>query len=81
MNEHPSPAPISVSDTKSVSDFAQQAERPPRNFLVELLIDFGSFLREEKKWWLIPILVALVVIAAMAILLNSPAAPFIYPLF
>ncbi len=74
-------APPSGTDEQSAARFAEQAGEKPSNFLVELLVDFGRFLREEKKWWLIPILVALVLIGALAMLLNSPAAPFIYPLF
>lgn len=63
------------------ADFAAQSEAPTRNVVVELAADFVQFLREEKKWWLIPIIVSLGLIALVALLLNSPAAPFIYPAF
>jgi hypothetical protein len=46
-----------------------------------LLRDFVRFLGENKKWWLIPILLVLGLLALFAALLSSPAAPFIYPLF
>lgn len=62
-------------------EFARQAEAPSRNVLVELGVEFLDFLVEEKKWWLIPIIVSLALIATVALLLHSPAAPFIYPLF
>lgn len=62
-------------------DFARQASAPSRHPIVELASDFVQFLKEEKKWWLIPILLSLGLIAIVALLLQSPAAPFIYPLF
>jgi hypothetical protein len=68
-------------DPAAADEFARQAEAPTRNFLVELGSEFLTFLREEKKWWLIPIIVSLGLIALLALLLHSPAAPFIYPLF
>lgn len=74
--ESPEPAAPVAPD-----DFARQAEAPTRNFLVELGSEFLQFLKEEKKWWLIPIIVSLALIALLALLLHSPAAPFIYPLF
>ena len=42
-----------------------------------------DLLRHNKKWWLLPILIALLVLGALiAIAVVSPgAAPFIYSLF
>lgn len=74
-DDHAAPEPVEPAD------FASQAEAPTGNFLVELGAEFVQFLKEEKKWWLIPIIVSLGLIALVALLLHSPAAPFIYPLF
>ena len=42
---------------------------------------FG-FLRREKKWWLIPIVIVLVLLAGLIIFAQSSAiAPFLYPFF
>lgn len=42
---------------------------------------FG-FLRREKKWWLIPLVVVLVMLAGLIIFAQSSAiAPFLYPFF
>jgi hypothetical protein len=71
----------SSASSTTEQDFAAQAEAPSRNFVVELFVEFLNFLVEEKKWWLIPIIVCLVLIAVIALLLHSPAAPFIYPMF
>lgn len=70
-----------AGDAARGDEFAAQAQAPSRNFLVELASEFWQFLKEEKKWWLIPIIVSLGLIALVALLLHSPAAPFIYPLF
>lgn len=59
------------------ASFAQQAEEPSPGLAREFL----QFLAENKKWWLIPILIAGGLIAAMVALSSSPVAPFIYPLF
>lgn len=55
----------------------ERANQEPQAGIVK---EFVAFLRENKKFWLIPLLLALLAIGA--ILLSSPAAaPFIYTLF
>lgn len=46
-----------------------------------IIREFWQFLRESKKWWLLPILLVLMALVALVMLAASPAAPFIYPLF
>ncbi|HMJ88696.1 MAG TPA: DUF5989 family protein [Candidatus Acidoferrum sp.] len=47
-----------------------------------VLKEFLCFIRQEKKWWLIPIVVILFALGALLILgAGSPLAPFIYSLF
>lgn len=46
-----------------------------------LLREFVDFLKENRKWWLVPILLVLLLVAALAVLGGTAAAPFIYPLF
>jgi len=49
---------------------------------MSVLIAIRSFLLERKKFWLLPILVALVLLGGMVALTNGSAvAPFIYTLF
>jgi hypothetical protein len=45
--------------------------------------EFVAYLRENKKWWLIPIVVMVVVFGLLFVLvaLNPALAPFIYTLF
>jgi hypothetical protein len=59
------------------ADFAQQAEEPSPGIVREFL----QFLMENKKWWLIPILVAVGLISLLVWLGSGPAAVFIYPIF
>jgi hypothetical protein len=47
-----------------------------------LFRDFLAFIVHEKKWWMIPLIVVLLVVGALIFLASSsPLAPFIYPLF
>jgi hypothetical protein len=47
-----------------------------------VLKDFWEFLRVRKKWWLAPIVVALLLIGVLLVVTESSAlAPFIYALF
>lgn len=46
-----------------------------------LLREFWDFLRYNKKWWLLPILVTLMVLGAFVLLTGTAFAPFIYTLF
>lgn len=58
-------------------DFTEQAGAPQRGFLAEL----WDFLRHNKKWWLTPVIVTLIVVGILVILGSTAAAPFIYTLF
>ena len=46
-----------------------------------LLTQFVAFIVQEKKWWLIPLVVVLLIMGALVLVGSSPVAPFIYPLF
>jgi hypothetical protein len=59
------------------TEFEQQAERGHRTVLGE----FWDFLRENKKLWLAPIVIVLLLLGALIALGGSAAAPFIYTLF
>lgn len=43
--------------------------------------EFFSFLKHNKKWWLLPILIVLGLFGLLAALAGSSVAPFIYTLF
>jgi hypothetical protein len=46
-----------------------------------LLAEFWDFLKHEKKWWLTPIIVVLLLLGVLIFLSGTVAAPFIYPIF
>ncbi len=47
-----------------------------------LVMDLLTLAREEKKWWLFPLLALLLVITGLLLVaaLAGPLAPFFYPL-
>jgi NAD/NADP transhydrogenase beta subunit len=47
-----------------------------------IIKEFLAFLRERKKWWLMPIVLFLLVLGALLVFAQGSAlAPFIYSLF
>jgi len=50
--------------------------------MFELLKEFWLFLKECRKWWLIPILLSLLLLGGFIFFTQGSAiAPFIYTLF
>jgi hypothetical protein len=49
---------------------------------LSIIGEFWDFMKVRKKWWLMPIILALVLIGALIVLTEGSAvAPFIYTLF
>lgn len=46
-----------------------------------LLAEFWDFLKHNKKWWLLPIIVVLLLVGLALIAGGTGLAPFIYTLF
>ena len=63
--------------SREIAAFRRAAESPQPGFFAE----FWQFLRHNKKWWLLPILLVLLGIGVLAALSATPLAPFIYTLF
>ena len=74
MTENQDP---SRSETDTGGDFADQAEQSSPGIIRE----FVDFLRYNKKWWLTPILLVLLLVGTLIVLGGTAAAPFIYTLF
>lgn len=50
--------------------------------MLELIKDLWSFMRDRKKFWLLPILLVLLLLSGLIALASNPTvAPFIYTLF
>ena len=46
-----------------------------------LATEFWGFLKHNKKWWLLPIIIVLLIMGLIVLLSGTAIAPFIYPLF
>ena len=47
-----------------------------------LLSDIWSFMKERKKWWLLPIVIMLILVGILIVVgQSSSLSPFIYALF
>ncbi len=66
-----------MTDQDRVQEFAKQAEQAPTGLLSELV----QWLRHNKKWWLAPLLVILLLVSALVLMSGTAAFPFIYTLF
>jgi len=62
---------------KQKDDFTAQASEERSGLAGE----FVGLLKDNKKWWLAPIIVTIVVLGLLVVLGGSAAAPFIYTLF
>ncbi len=59
-------------------DFAAQAAERDGSGLA---LEFWEFLKDNKKWWLAPIIISVLGLGALVLLGGTAAAPFIYTLF
>ena len=59
-------------------DFARAASTSNRGGLIS---ELWYLIRNNKKWWLIPFLIPLLLLGAIMMLAGTGAAPFIYTLF
>ncbi len=66
----------SESDQKP-SSFETMAEQSEPGILAELY----DFLKHNKKWWLVPILLVMGLFGVLMALAATGAAPFIYTMF
>jgi hypothetical protein len=50
--------------------------------MIDLISDLWAFLKERKKFWLLPIILILLLLGALIVFTQGSAiAPFIYTLF
>lgn len=66
-----------VGDSGQEPDLERLAQGPRPGVVAEFL----DFLRHNKKWWLLPILVVLGLFGLLMAMASTGAAPFIYTLF
>ncbi len=63
---------------KSKQDDVAELAKADRTNLAS---EFWDFLKHNKKWWLLPIIIVVLALGALVFLSGSGAAPFIYTLF
>lgn len=68
---------MAPSDEPGPEAFARRArERAPG-----LVAHVWGLLRRNRKWWLTPIVVVLLLVGLLVVLSATPLGPFLYPLF
>jgi hypothetical protein len=60
---------------KNAFQAASEQHRP------SIMNEFTYFLKTNKKWWLLPILLVIALLAFLAFFSGTGAAPFIYTVF
>ena len=58
-------------------EFLTQAAGTQAGLVSELI----GFLKANKKWWLAPIIISILLLGLLVVLGGTAAAPFIYTLF
>jgi hypothetical protein len=66
-----------MSEPKQSEFERAAAEQPHTNILGEV----WGFMKQNKKWWLLPLILTLLVFGVLVLLSGSGLAPFIYTLF
>lgn len=70
-DEKPKPPELEASEFQKLSEEDD----------LGLIAEFWLFLKEEKRWWLTPIIVACLAITGLAWFTSTGVYPFIYSLF
>lgn len=64
-----------MADKKQTFEELSQQKRS------SIVSEFWQFLKYNKKWWLLPIVIVLLLFGVLVFLAGSSAAPFIYTIF
>ena len=64
-----------MADNKTKFEQAAEEDR------LSIFAEFWYFLRENKKWWMLPILLVLAAVGLLVAASASGALPFIYAIF
>ncbi len=64
-----------------MNDDKDSFEKAAEEASPSIVVEFIGFLKENKKWWLLPILIVLGCVGLLIIAAGTGAGPFIYTLF
>jgi hypothetical protein len=67
-------------DTGGASEFERQAKRA-QGASSGPVAEFWYFLNRTRKWWMTPIIVALLTVGALIVVSGTAIAPLIYAVF
>ena len=67
--------------SESKNDKAAAFEAGAQEQSSGLVSELFEFLKHNKKWWLLPILIVLALVGLLVVLGGTAAAPFLYTLF
>jgi hypothetical protein len=66
-----------MTTQKDQNEFEHLADEAPPSFVKEVWYMVAS----DKRWWLAPVVIAIVILGALVMLTGTGVAPFIYTLF
>ncbi len=70
-----------MNDSMQPTKVAAEMEELNRQRQASLLREVLAFVIGSRKYWILPLLVVMALLGALAFLGSSGLAPFIYPLF
>jgi hypothetical protein len=59
----------------------KELDRAAQNAEAGFVGEMAYFLKKSRKWWLLPFVLAIVVLGALTLLSSTAVAPFIYSIF
>lgn len=77
MRQPSQPLDVDSRSADDSNEFARQAETSQPNQLQEIL----AFIKHERKWFLTPIILILLLAGLFVVLSGTAVAPFIYTMF
>jgi len=67
-------------EERGISEFERQAERA-KGASSGPVAEFWYFMRQTRKWWMAPIILALLTVGALLVVSGTALAPLIYAVF
>ena len=64
-----------------MSNQKDEFEKASQDKQGNLISEFWGFLMQTKKFWLLPLIIVMLILATLLVLTSSSVAPFIYTLF
>ena len=67
-----------IYEKKHKNEFQKAGDLTENHSLIK---EFANFLRYNKKWWMVPIILVILLLGLLIMLGGTATAPFIYTLF